>query len=177
MPAKPTEELAAGRAFYAQALPELDVSYFAAMWHIFNVGHLVAADLDRIAHKQDLSIADLHLLGTLRIDRPSPLRATDLALTLNVSNAVLTARIQRLARAGLLLRTASPSDKRAFDLTLTAEGAAIVDAAIVEISREAKMVRHLANMSEPDREALARILGDLHERMDRDFVAVTRGGA
>lgn len=171
----PIEDVEAGQAFYAKLLPALDVGHVAAMWHIFTVGHLVAADLDRIARRFGLSIADLHLLGTLRIDRPRPLRATDLALTLHVSTAVLSGRIGRLAGKGLLVRQPSAADCRAFELTLTAEGAAVVDRAIVEIAHDAKFVRHFRRLPEADRAALSRVMGDLHERLDREFVATARG--
>lgn len=173
----PVEDVETGQAFYAKLLPELDVGHFAALWHVFTVGHLVAADLDRIARRFGLSIADLHLLGTLRIDRPRPLRATDLAMTLFVSHAVLSGRIERLARRGLLVRKPSAADRRAFELTLTPEGASLVDKAIVEIARDAKFVRRFRELSEPDRVGLARILGRLHEGLDRDFVASVRGDA
>lgn len=175
MPRSPVEELEAGREFYSRLLPDLDVEYFAALWHIFTIGHLVAADLDRIARRLGFSIADLHLLGSLRIERPHPLRATDLALTLHVSNAVLSTRIERLSQKGLVVRTPSTSDRRAFDLKLTPEGAGTVDRAIVEIARDAKFVRHFRKLPEADRVALGRILGDLHERLDREFVAAVRG--
>lgn len=171
MPRSPVEELKAGREFYAKLLPGLDVSHFAALWHIFTVGHLVTADLDRIARRLGFSIADLHLLGTLKIERPEALRATDLAMTLYVSNAVLSARIERLARKGLLVRTPRPDDRRSYDLQLTAAGSAVIEQAITEIARDAKLVRHFRKLPDEDRLALGRILGALHEQLDRDFVA------
>lgn len=174
MPRGPVEELEAGREFYAKLLPGLDVSHFAALWHIFTVGHLVAADLDRIARRLGFSIADLHLLGTLKIERPEALRATDLAMTLYVSNAVLSARVERLSRKGLLVRTPRPDDRRSYDLKLTARGSALIEQAIVEITRKAKLVRHFRKLPDVDRQALGRILGVLHEELDRDFVASGR---
>jgi len=177
MPLNPIAELEAGRAFYADAMPGSDVGHFAAMWHVFTVGHLVATDLDRIARRHGLSIADLHLLGTLRIERPLPLRATDLALTLHVSNAVLSARIERLGRIGLLIRTPSPTDRRAFDLALTPEGIAMVDVAIADITRDGSFARHFRRLPEADRAVLARIMGQIHVGLDREFVAVARGDA
>jgi hypothetical protein len=77
-----------------------DVSYHPAIWHSYKVGQLLIADLDRLCAQRDLSMADVHLLGVARIDRPEPLRATDLAQTLNVSNAVLSARLKRLEGRG-----------------------------------------------------------------------------
>lgn len=170
MPQRPKDELEAGKAFYARLSPELDVGHFGAMWHIFSLGHLIATDLDRIARRRGMSIADLHLLGTLRIDRPTRLRAIDLAHTLHVSPAVLSARIGKLERMGLLLRAPSAADRRAFELTLSAEGAAAVEQTIAEISREASFARNFRRLSAEDQAVLSRILGDLHNLLDRDFV-------
>lgn len=175
MPRRPIEELEAGQAFYAQLDPELDIGHFAAMWHTFTVGHLLTTDLDRVARRHGLSIADLHLLGTVRIERPERLRATDLAHTLHVSHAVLSARISKLEGMGLLVRSPSAKDRRAVQLTLTPEGAARTDAAIADISHSANFVRRYRAMSSEDRAALARIMGELHNLLDRDFVAGTRG--
>lgn len=175
MPLSPTQELEFGRAFYADILPELDTGYFAAMWHLFTVGHLIAADLDRIAHRHGFSIADLHLMGSLRIERPQALRATDLAMTLHVSNAVLSSRVERLAKTGFLTRTPNPNDRRAFDLSLTDKGRKAVENAIVDIGASAHIVHRFRTMDADDRASLSRLAGELHEKLDRDFVSAPRG--
>jgi DNA-binding MarR family transcriptional regulator len=172
MPRRPAEELKAANVFYAKL--GLDVSYFAAQWHTFNVGHLLATDLDRITRRHGLSVADLHLFGALRIERSKPLRATDLAITLQVSNAVLSARIAKLERQGLLIRARSAADRRAFELRLTPEGARKSVAVVAEMGRKAHFVRHYKRLSKDDRAALARIMGELHDLLDRDFVPVPR---
>lgn len=172
MPKKPLDELEAGRAFYAERLPQLDGEYFGTMWHLFTVGHLVTTDLDRIAGKFGFSYADLHLLGMLSIERRRAMRATDLASALYVSNAVLSIRIARLEKLCLLTRHRSGSDRRAYELTLTEQGRAIVEESILVIAGEAKIVRHFRKLPPEDRLALSRLLGNLHEMMDREFVGV-----
>lgn len=157
--------------FYAGLLPGLDIRKLAPMWHIFNVGHMVAVDLDRIAHRFGLSIADVHLLGTVRIERAAPLRATDLASTLDVSQAALSIRIRRLVRAGLLIKALQAGDRRAFALGLTAKGFEIADAAVASFARDAKLVRALGKLVPDDLTDLTRIIGSLHEAMDRMMLA------
>src|ERR1700750_788326 len=95
LPRRPVEEVAVAREFYAEIGQE--VRYFSAMWHTFNVGHMLETDLDRICRRFDVSIADFNLMGALRIERLHPMRATDLAITLQVSNGALTARVAKLA--------------------------------------------------------------------------------
>lgn len=170
MPRKPVDQLNVGRSYYTRQLPGLDVEHFGPLWHFFTVGHLVATDLDAIAGKLGCSFADLDLLGTLAIDERSALRATDLASTLYVSNAVVSTRIARLEKQGLLERRRNARDKRAFDLILTARGRVLIERAIVEIARKSKLVRFFRQLDPSDQQALARILGDLHQRFDREFV-------
>ena len=171
---RPAEEAQSGRALYAEIAPDVDVGHSATMWHLLSLGHMVSTDLDRIAKRHGLSLADLLLLGGLRVAHPQSLRATDLARMLRVSNAVLTTRVARLERGGLLHRAPNQTDRRAFELTVSAAGVAKVDAAIADISRDGQVARWHRRLSAEDGVAVARILGELHDLMDRDFVAAPR---
>jgi DNA-binding MarR family transcriptional regulator len=169
---RPIEEVKAAQAFYAEH--GQDVTYFSALWHTFNVGHMLSTDLDRICRGYDLSIADFNLMGALRIERLQQLRATDLAVTLQVSNAALTARIARLAETGMLVKSPSERDGRAFTLQLTPEGVIKVDAIHFAMARESHFVHHFHQLSAEDRSALERIMGELHTQLDRYFMHVHR---
>jgi DNA-binding MarR family transcriptional regulator len=154
-------------------MPGLNVEHFGPLWHLFTVGHLVTTDLDGVARTLGYSFADLDLLGTLAIEERDGLRATDLASALYVSNAVISTRIGRLEQDGLVERHRSPDDHRAFDLRLTAQGRALVERAIVVIAEQSKLVRFFGQLSADDQATLGRLLGDLHQRFDREFI----GGA
>jgi DNA-binding MarR family transcriptional regulator len=164
---RPTDDVSHAMTFYATL--GLDVSYFAALWHTFNVGHILATDLDRICRHHGLSIADFNLLGALRIDRPRHLRPTDLAATLQVTQAALSARISRLERDGFLVRSQATDDRRASTLQLTPEGARMVEAVHRSVERDSQFVRQFNRLAEADRIALARIMGELHTQLDREF--------
>lgn len=170
MPRKPVDQLNVGRSFYARQMPGLNVDHFGPLWHFFTVGHLVSNDLDAIARKLGYSFSDLDFLGTLAIDERTALRATDLASQLYVSNAVISGRIARLEKDGLVERHRNPDDRRAFDLLLTEKGRLLIEQAIVEIAEKSKLVRFFHQLSPEDQQALARILGDLHQRFDREFI-------
>lgn len=164
---RPVDEVAVAQAFYA-GLGQ-DVSYFSAIWHTFNVGHMLAIDLDRICRQYSLSIADFNLMGALRIDRTEPLRATDLAVTLQVSNGALTARIAKLVDKGLLVKSPVATDRRAFTLRLTPEAAATVEAIHSALAQESRFVQELRRLPAEERAALERIMGVLHGQLDRHF--------
>ncbi len=171
-PRRPIDQVEAGRSFFAEL--DLDVSHFAAMWHSLKVGQLLETDLNRISGAHGLSIADFHLLGALMIDAPAPLRATDLALALTVSNAVLTGRIANLERKGLVTRAPSATDRRAMMVHLTDAGADKVKVVGAALEQEGRFICHYHRLPEEDQQALARIMGELHTLLDRDFLPVTR---
>ena len=169
---RPIEEVAAARAFYAGI--GQDVRYFSALWHTLSVGHMLTNDLDRICRQFGLSIADFYLMGALRIDRPQPLRATDLAVTLQVSNGALTARVAKLGEKGLLTKSPVPGDARAFTLQLSPAGAALVESIHSAVARESHFVRELYRLPDTDRLTLERIMGELHGLLDRFSVHAQR---
>lgn len=167
MPNRPADELEAGRRFYETLIPGLDASHFGPMWHLVTMGHLILADLDRLAAGHGLSMADVHLLGTLRIDRGRPYRAVDLARSLFVTPAVLTARIRRLAGRGLVIREPDSSDRRTAHVRLTAEGGRLAEVTIAQIAAHSNFIRAFRRLAADDREALGRVLGLLHGELDR----------
>lgn len=173
MPKRPVEKQEAVSAFYAERA--VDVSYYPALWHTFNVGHLMATDLERICQKHGLSFADLHLLSAIRVDGLNKQRATDLAQLLNVSNAVLSTRIRKLEQKNLLTRTPAADDRRAVALKLTSVGESVCDATGADIAERANFVRCFRRLSEEDQNALARIMGELHNELDREFISTSRG--
>lgn len=173
MQKRPVEQQEAVSAFYAKS--NVDVSYFSAIWHTFKVGHLMTNNLERICRVHGLSYADVDFLGAVRVDELAQQRATDLAQMLNVSDAVLSTRIAKLEKKGLLARIPREHDRRAFALQLTAAGIAASDAVLVDVANHSSFVRCFRRLPEADQHALTRIMGELHNELDRDFISTTRG--
>lgn len=171
--ARPVDQLAAGRAYFADL--GLDVSHFGAIWHLFKVGQLMGTDLNQISRQYGLSIADFHLLSALMMNDPAPMRATDLARALNVSNAALSGRVRRLAERGLLTCTEFAADRRTKMLLHTSAGAETVRCIGKNLEKVGRFVHHYRQLPQADRDALERIIGQLHTMIDRDFMPVTRG--
>lgn len=171
-PVNPAEQLAAGKAYFAEL--GLDVSHFGAVWHIFKVGQLMETDLNHVSGRHGISIADFHLLSALMMSAPAPMRATDLASVLNVSNAALSVRVSRLVERGLLTCTKSTTDRRMKMLQHTAEGAEKVQLIGRDLEQFGRFIHHYRQLPEADREELERIIGQLHTMLDRDFLPVSR---
>jgi DNA-binding MarR family transcriptional regulator len=164
--------LEACSALYAKR--EVDVSCFPALWHTYKVGQLMATDLDRICRRYGLSMADVHLLSAVRVEGSMQLRATDLAQRLDVSNAVLSTRLAKLERNGLLERIPSATDRRAFEVKLTPGGVTTIDAASEDIGRSATFSSCYRALAEEDRNALARTMGELHNQLARRVGSISR---
>lgn len=169
MARKPVDQLNKGRDYFAARLPDVAVDHFGALWHLYTLGHLVATDLDSVARKLGYSFADLDLMGTLAVDSGKPMLACELASALYVSNAVISVRVARLVEQGVIARRPSPADGRAQLLTLTDKGHHILEQAIAAIGDAAKIARFFRLLDPDDQRALLRILGDIHQRFDREF--------
>ncbi len=83
-----------------------------------------------------------------------------------VTSGTMTNRIDRLEQAGLVRRRPDPEDKRGVLVTLTAAGAARVDAALADLL-EAEQVL-LTALPESNRQALAGLLRILLVPLDAD---------
>ncbi len=172
MPKRPVEQRETAIAFYAER--DVDVTCQPAMWHIDKVSHLINIDLERICRAHGMSLADMHLLAAVRVERPAPMRASELAQLLNVSNAVLSPRLAKLENKGWLRRAPSPGDRRATELHMTEAGIAAIDATVVDVGLRANFARHYDRLSDEDKGHLVRIMGELHDQLDRDFISASR---
>ncbi|MGV9313305.1 MarR family winged helix-turn-helix transcriptional regulator [Streptomyces sp. NPDC003691] len=78
---------------------------------------------------------EFDVLATLRRGgEPYTLSPSALAAALTTSRAGTTKRLDKLERAGLVVRGADPEDRRGFRITLTAEGCRVADAALTDLT-------------------------------------------
>lgn len=153
-----------------------DLRFVPAIWHLSRVSHLAEKDLERVCRNFGLSSADINVLGALWNSTEGVLRATDLADMLRVSNAVLSPRVAKLARKGLLEKQPSATDRRATGIGLTWRGTETIKSAFKAISDETNFVRYFGELSEREQKDLIRILHKLHDEMLRDYSPRSRGG-
>jgi DNA-binding MarR family transcriptional regulator len=79
----------------------------------------VIALLSRIAAEHDMSLTQFRMMAILRDRTPA---MAELAGFLGLERSSVSGLIDRAARRGLVQRTASPSDGRAVQVSLTPEG-------------------------------------------------------
>jgi len=172
LPDRPVAQMDAGRDFFARL--GFAMEPVGALWHLIKVAQLAQTDLDRIVAGHGISYADFLLLGALMMADPEPLRPSDIAPRLNVSNAVLSVRCRKLAAKGLLERGLKAQDRRAVPMRLTADGARCVAMVAAALEQQGSFLRHYADIAVADQALMERVLRELHARLDRDFLPVTR---
>jgi DNA-binding MarR family transcriptional regulator len=101
-----------------------------------------------------LSFTAAATLATL--DRSGPSRLTLLAVNEGVTQPAMTQLVARLLDAGLIARASDPSDRRVVEVSITAEGSALLSRR--RAARAGGLARMLARLSPEDQAALAAAL-------------------
>ena len=145
---------------WARERPELDTTAMAVFGRVYRTARLVGDAQERCYARFGITRADFDVLATLRRaggpDGLSPGRLTD---ALMLSSGGTTSRLDRLERAGHLVRTPDPADRRALLVRLTDSGRALVDEAVT--AGLAEQQRLLGGMSPADVRRLDGLLRDL----------------
>lgn len=105
------------RAVPADRKPEL------RLWlRMLSCANMISADVrQRLRTSYGLTLPQFDLMAQLYRE-PEGLRLSDLSQRMMVSNGNLTGLVERLVGEGLVAREASPNDRRAFFVRLTAQG-------------------------------------------------------
>jgi DNA-binding MarR family transcriptional regulator len=121
----------------------------------------VAAGIERLltllrslAPRDGLSFTAAATLATL--DRSGPSRLTLLAVNEGVTQPAMTQLVARLVDAGLIARASDPSDRRVVEVSITADGSALLSRR--RAARAGRLATMLARLSPEDQAALAAAL-------------------
>jgi DNA-binding MarR family transcriptional regulator len=101
-----------------------------------------------------LSFTAAATLATL--DRSGPCRLTLLAVNEGVTQPAMTQLVARLQDSGLIARASDPSDRRVVEVSITAEGSALLSRR--RAARAGRLAGMLARLSPEDQAALAAAL-------------------
>jgi DNA-binding MarR family transcriptional regulator len=113
---------------------------------------LVHNTLAEIAGQHDLSIIQVRLLGILR-DRKPTMNALGRHLGLDKSS--VSGLVDRAQRRGLVDRTVSATDRRAFEVSITDTGRQLVDQAAAGFT--ARIEALVAGLPDTDRKLLSQL--------------------
>ena len=147
--------------------PDLDVRPMQVLSRITRLARHLDRERRAAFAAHDLESWEFDVLAALRRQGPpyelSPgalLRAT------LVTSGTMTNRIDRLEQSGLVRRRPDPDDKRGVLVTLTAAGAAQVDAALADLLCAEETL--LADVPESSRHTLADLLRAILAPLDAD---------
>lgn len=153
----------AGKAIeqWRKERPDLDVSPMGVIGRLNEASSLIARDrLAPVFARFGLQHGEFDVLATLRRSgKPYALTPTDLYEATMVTSGAMTARLDRLEKAGLIRRAPHPSDRRGVVVQLTEKGLALVDEALAaHVANEHEI---LAGLTREEREVLAKLLEKL----------------
>jgi DNA-binding MarR family transcriptional regulator len=148
------------RAQWAREMPSVDTEGMAVLGRARRLTLMLRRDIEAVFERHGLDAGEFDVLATLRrAGAPFELRPTELYRSLMVSSGGLTARLDRLERAGLVRRAPSSEDGRSLRVRLTAKGRERIEAAFCEDM--AVEARALEALGARERAELARLLRKL----------------
>lgn len=124
------------------------------------VNQVARALVDAALAAHDLGVGEFDVLAALRRSGPPfVLRPIDLARTLMLSPAGMTGRLDRLERAGWIVRRLDPADRRSMLVELTDAGCRRIDAAVSDhVDNETRLLAGLTAAQRDDLDDLLRAL-------------------
>ncbi|MFE2521573.1 MarR family winged helix-turn-helix transcriptional regulator [Streptomyces mirabilis] len=125
---------------------------------------LVHNALDEIAGQRDLSITQARLLGVLRDREPT---MNQLGRLLGLDKSSISGLVDRAQRRGLVTRTVSANDRRAFQVSITDVGRQLIEQLAAQFAEQIEL--SVAPLSDVDRQRLSQlaaqvVASDAHRR-------------
>lgn len=150
---------------WARERPDLDASAMAVVGRLLHLGGLLHARASERLRAHGISYTELDVLATLRRSgAPYRLSPTALRKAVVLTSGAMTACLNRLEQRGLIRRTPDGRDRRSLMATLTPEGVALIEAAIVSHFDQADQV--VAGLDAAERQDLARLLRKVRLQLD-----------
>lgn len=148
------------RAQWDRELPDLDTEPMTILGRAYRLSNLVRPSIEETFATFGLDRGEFDVISTLRRSGPPyRLTPTDLYTLLMISSGGLTHRLDRLQKAGLIVRERSASDGRSSVIGLTQKGVALAEMAFrADMASEA---RYLEGLDQEERVALAALLKKL----------------
>ena len=146
---------------WARERPDLDVTPMLVLGRLNEASSLIARErLAPLFARFGLQAGEFDVLATLRRSgQPYALTPTALYEATMVTSGAMTNRLDRLEKAGLILRGPHPNDRRGIVVQLTEQGLALIDEALTaHVANEHEI---LAGLTQAERETLALLLGKL----------------
>ncbi|MDP9861348.1 MULTISPECIES: MarR family winged helix-turn-helix transcriptional regulator [Streptosporangium] len=137
--------------------PDLEPSPMGIFGRIYRIARLMGDRIEEVYAAYGIGRGEFDVLATLRrAGEPYTLSPKAMTATLMLTSGGMTGRLDRLERAGLIVRTPDLEDRRALRVSLTVQGLQVIDEAVA--AGLAPQHQALAVLSEEDRERLGDLL-------------------
>jgi len=137
--------------------PDLDPGPLAVVGRVIVLARHLEQSVGAALEKHGLTLGQFDILGTLRRHGPKGgLTPSELLESVMLSSGGMTARLDKLEEAGLVVRGSDAEDRRKVVIQLTAKGKRLIDTATATRFKEAK--GSLPKMSQEELETLAELL-------------------
>lgn len=150
---------------WAREMPDVDTRGAAVIARARRITLKSRRDIEAVFKRFGLDTGEFDVLATLRRSgAPFTLRPTELYRSLMISSGGLTARLERLEKAGLIRRRAADDDARSLLVELTSEGKKKIEAAFgADMQIENRLVQGLTPSEQAE---LVRLLRKLALSLD-----------
>ncbi|WP_336391118.1 MarR family transcriptional regulator [Gallaecimonas xiamenensis] len=142
-------------AQWAQCRPDLDCQPMGVWGRMSRMAAMAAREIEKPFKALGLTSSEFDVLATLRRSG-GPVTPTELYQSAMLSSGAMTARLDKLESRGLVQRSPSAEDRRSLRVSLTEQGLALIDRALVlHMANEAEL---LAPLSEDEQQQLAGLM-------------------
>lgn len=142
---------------WAREFPDMDTATEGLVERIGKLARYFERSMSETARAYGFTIQDWELLSALRrVGPPYRLSPTQLASDLMLSSGAMTARLDRLERAGLIRRRPDPADRRATRIELTEKGSRLWGEAVDVQADKERLIA--AALNDKEKETLNRLL-------------------
>ena len=145
---------------WAKVRPDLDVSSVGIIGRLVRLRAIIDEEQEAVFAEHGISNPTFTTLVTLvRINSPGGISQRRLADEMGLTPGTVSARVDRLAADGLVVRAPDPADKRGSLVTLTGRGRDLFEAVVP--AHLANQVRLLGSLTPDEQAALAGLLRKL----------------
>ncbi|MFE5806425.1 MarR family winged helix-turn-helix transcriptional regulator [Streptomyces sp. NPDC056491] len=121
--------------------PDLETAPMAVFGRIYRIARAMGDAMEECYARFGISRGEFDVVATLRRSgEPYTLSPRQLSATLMLTTGGMTGRLDKLEKAGLLVRKPDPHDRRGLQVTVTDRGLALIDEAVgagLEVQRAA----------------------------------------
>lgn len=146
--------------------PDLDLMPLAVLGRVARLMAMFETVRDQALLPFDLKYGEFDVLATLRRQgEPYTLSPTVLYRSLLLSSGAISKRLDKLESAGLISRLPDPIDRRAWQVSLTAQGLLRVEDALQAHTRAQQAM--LARIPDENQQQLAALLGNWLQQLEQ----------